>query len=217
MAVAITTTTANRSHVEALSGFVSMRTSIALRHQSPASRTGANHVGRLLLGRGVWLFVDAKFPHVLAERAEEENDPSVARVWHALDERTFARGATSRQAWCSGSVAHVSEIGNGLAATSLLCRTHAQHSRLCPWNRLAYGHRAPSRSTFTPGSVPRPLPAVPTPKRAHGRQPPDRPFPDPQTRASRCAATARAGQAKQHTATFGNRHSVGCLIMRGYG
>ena len=32
---------------------------------------------------------------------------------------TFASGAASRQAWRSGSVAHVSEIGSGLAATAL--------------------------------------------------------------------------------------------------
>jgi hypothetical protein len=34
MAVAITTTTANRSHVEGLNGFVSMRTSIVFRHRN---------------------------------------------------------------------------------------------------------------------------------------------------------------------------------------
>ena len=34
MDVAITTTTANRSHVEALNGFVSMRTSIVVRHRN---------------------------------------------------------------------------------------------------------------------------------------------------------------------------------------
>ena len=109
MAVAITTSTASESHVEALNGFVSMRTSIVVRQRSPACRTGANHVGRLLLGRG-WLFVDAKFPDVLAESAEEEDDPWVARVWHSLDERTFARGAASRQTWRSGSVGHVVEV-----------------------------------------------------------------------------------------------------------
>jgi hypothetical protein len=34
MAVAITTTTANRSHVDGLNGFVSMRTSIVVRHRN---------------------------------------------------------------------------------------------------------------------------------------------------------------------------------------
>ena len=92
---------------------------------------------------------------------------------------------------------------------------HVRHSRLCPWIRLAYGDRAHSRSTFTPGSVPRPMPTVPTAKRAHWRQPPDRPFPDPQTRATQSAATARAAQAKQHTPTFDTRHGEACPSLLG--
>ena len=127
MDVAITTTTANRSHVEALNGFVSMRTSMRL-------------------------------------------DTEIRMC---------------------GTVGYV------------------------PGSVSPYGDRAPSRSTFTPGSVPRPMPTVPTAKRAHWRQPPDRPFPDPQTRATQSAATARAAQAKQHTPTFDTRHGEACPSLLG--
>ena len=44
MDVAITTTTANRSHVEALNGFVSMRTSIVVRHRNAMVSIGSRLV-----------------------------------------------------------------------------------------------------------------------------------------------------------------------------
>ena len=45
-----------------------------------------------------------------------------------------------------------------LRPLSLSRTDSARHSRLFrPWIVLASGHRAPSRLTFTPGSVPRPL------------------------------------------------------------
>ena len=60
MAVAITATTANRSHVEGLSGFVSMRTSIVVRHrncglggQATTAVVVTNEVFRLLFARGL--------------------------------------------------------------------------------------------------------------------------------------------------------------------
>jgi hypothetical protein len=50
MAVAITTTTANKSHVEGPNGFVSMRTSIVVRHRK------VDGVHRIAVGvSGVWL------------------------------------------------------------------------------------------------------------------------------------------------------------------
>jgi hypothetical protein len=94
----------------ALTGFVSMRTSIAPGHWNPACGTGSTLVLGLFHARGVWLFVDAKFPDVVAESTEEVEDLSIARVGHALDERTFAHGAASRQGWRSGSVGHVVEV-----------------------------------------------------------------------------------------------------------
>ena len=62
MAVAITTTTATRSHVEGLNGFVSMRTSIVVRHrncglggQAPTTVVVTNEELRLLFARGLRL------------------------------------------------------------------------------------------------------------------------------------------------------------------
>ena len=62
MAVAITTTTANKSHVEGLNGFVSMRTSIVVRHrncglggQATTAVVVTNEDLRLLFARGLRL------------------------------------------------------------------------------------------------------------------------------------------------------------------
>ena len=57
MAVQTTTTTANRSHsVEGLNGFVSMRTSIALRRGGSACRISANQVVGLPTGEASGFF-----------------------------------------------------------------------------------------------------------------------------------------------------------------
>ena len=51
--------------------------------------------------------LDANFPRVLAEGAVEPDDRSGSRVWHALDDRAFARRAVRRQTRRSRSIGHV--------------------------------------------------------------------------------------------------------------
>ena len=81
----------------------------------------------------------------------------------------------------------------------------------------AYGHRALSRSAFAPGSVPRPLPTNPAAKRAHRRQPSDRPFPYSQVRAHQGAkrTTARAALGRPHSPTFDELHTPQLHGVRG--
>ena len=60
-------------------------------------------------GLRVFGVLNANFPRVLTEDAQEPDDRPVGRVWYALDERAVAHGAARRQARRSGSIAHVSE------------------------------------------------------------------------------------------------------------
>ena len=80
-----------------------------------------------------------------------------------------------------------------------------------------YGHRALRRSTFTPGSMPRPLPTNPAAIRTPRRQPPDRSLPDPQMRARQGAAstTVRAAEPRLDPATFDNPHTSATHGARG--
>ena len=51
--------------------------------------------------------IGVNFPHVLAEGAVEPDEGSLGLVWHALDARPLAGGATRRQARRSGNIAHI--------------------------------------------------------------------------------------------------------------